>query len=100
MREPNSSLVRHRRSSIEEHADRLTDAQAIGPARPRLDQVNQLVALIEAVDHRRGVIRPGRDKIDLCREVSRAIVAGYLHLVTDRKFWQLRLRHEEAQLHV
>src|SRR3954453_5861088 len=97
---PNSSLVRHWRSRIEKHADRLADAQGIRPARPRLDQIDQLVALIEAVDDRRGIFRRGLDEVDLCREVGRAIVAGHPHLIADRKFWQLRLRHKEAQLHV
>src|SRR3954464_9054911 len=98
MRELNSSLVRHWRSRVEKHTDRLADPQHIRPARPFLDQVDPLVALIEAVDRRRGVFRRGGDEINLCREIGCAIVAGYLRLVADRKFWQLRLRHKEAQL--
>ena len=52
---PRSSPLRHRRLGVEIDADRLADAQRIRPARPRLDQINELVALIEAVDHGRGV---------------------------------------------
>ena len=61
---------------VEIDADRLADAQGIGPRGPRLDQIDELVALIEAVDHGRGVFGRGRDEIDLCGEIGRAIVAG------------------------
>ena len=73
---------------------------ASGRERPRLDQVDELVALLEAVDHRRRVLGRGGDEIDLCGEIGGAIVAGDAHGVADRKLRQLGLRHEEAQLHV
>src|ERR1700750_304344 len=54
----------------EEHADGLADAQAVRLVGPRLDQIDQLVALLEAVDHRRRVFGRGGDEIDLCGEIG------------------------------
>src|SRR6195256_3723904 len=73
---PRSSLVRYRYLGAQKHADRLADTQGVGSGGPRLDQVHELVALIEAVDHRRGVLGRRRDEIDFGGEIGSAVVAG------------------------
>src|SRR5258707_8995281 len=95
---PRSSLVRYRYLGAQKHAERLADTQAVGSGGPRLDQVHELVALIEAVDHRRGVFGHGCDEIDLGGEIGRAVVAGNTHLVADRELRQIRLRHVKPHL--
>ena len=80
--------------------DRLADAQRIGPRGSRLDQIDELVPLIEAVDHGRGILGLRCDEIDPRGEIGGAIVASNPHLIADRKLGQLGFRHEEADFHV
>src|SRR6266850_5701539 len=89
---PRSSLVRYRYLGAQKHADRLADTQGVGSGGPRLDQVHELVALIEAVDHRRGVLGRCGNEIDLGGEIAGAVVASHAHLVSDRELGQIRLR--------
>src|SRR5258705_7335346 len=90
---PRSSLVRYRYLGAQKHADRLADTQSIGSGGPRLDQVHELVALIEAVDHRRGVLGRCGNEIDLGGENARPDLASHAELLARRKLPPIRRRH-------
>src|SRR3954464_3432679 len=88
------------RLGVEEHADRLADLKTVRLAGPRLDQIDQLAALLEAVDHRRRVFGHGGDEIDFRSEIGGAVVAGDAYLIAQGKFRQVGLADEKAHLHV
>src|SRR4051794_5219082 len=71
-----SVIAASRRFGVEEHADRLADLKAVRLVRPRLDQVDQLVALLEAVDHRRRIFGHGGDEIYFRGQIAGAVVAS------------------------
>ena len=69
--------------------------------RPGLDHEHQPRALLAAVDHRRRVFGLRRDEADGGRSCRRAQPSqADLHRLADRDPSDLRLRHEEADLHV
>src|ERR1700716_3846777 len=61
-----SVIAGSRRFGVEEDADRLADVQPVRLVGPRLNQKHQLVAFLEAVDHRWRVFGLGGDEIDFC----------------------------------
>src|SRR6185437_15245879 len=85
---------------IELNGDRLPDAKTVRPIGTRLYQEHQLVALLEAVDHRRRIFGLSGDEIDLCRQIGRTVVTGDVDVLPDPEFWQIRLRHEKPDLHI
>jgi hypothetical protein len=94
---------RRRRRSLarqQGHVDRLPDAQLAGFFRQRLDQKNELGALLEAVDDRRRELGLPGDEADPRREIAGTAVASDLHRVAVGDRRQRRLGYVEAHLDV
>src|SRR5690606_33743998 len=66
--------------------------------RPRLDEMDQLLARLQRVDHRRREFGLGRDVADPCGEIVGAAVAAHLEQRADRYGRKGRLRHIELEL--
>ena len=71
-----------------------------GSLGPRLDQEHELGALLEAVDHRRGVFGAARDEADLGGQPCCAAVAADRDRLAVFDLRQHRLRREEADLEI